>query len=294
MLKHQAKHHDVTMQIRVYQQIKYKVGFNLETITSVQNILIKETKKLKLKKYREQTGLFLLEGIRLAEEALKAGSLEHVFFTGQLLESKRGRILFEAISNDKSQIQIHEVSEEVLKIIAETETPQGIVGTARKRQYSLSDLQDVRESIIITADGISDPGNLGAMIRTAWAAGVTALVCLEGTADPFNSKTVRSSMGGIFHLPVITNIKWDELCTWSKKRGYFLTAGVLEGSELYYEAVYKPKTMLIIGSEASGLVSVNADELDSKVRIPLEDGAESLNAAVACGIILFEIKKQLS
>lgn len=266
----------------------------METITSVQNILIKETKKLKLKKFREQTGSFLLEGIRLAEEALRSGTLERVFFTGQLLETERGRLLLKDISNSKSQIQTYEVTGEVLKTLAETETPQGIVGAARKMEYKLEDLKDLKDSIIVTADGISDPGNLGTIIRTAWAAGAAAVVCLQGTADPFNSKTVRSSMGGIFLLPVITDIKWKDLLSWSKEQGYFLTAGELEGSELYYRVNYRPKTMLIIGSEGFGLVSVNGDDLDSRVRIPLKDGAESLNAAVACGIILFEIRKQLN
>lgn len=264
----------------------------MEAITSVQNTLIKEAKKLQLKKHREKTGHFLLEGIRLVEEALNAGKLDRVFFSKTLLESERGLQLYHNIENSKL-VKIYDVSNEVLRILAETETPQGIVGVSSRAEYSLADITDMGDGIILTTDGIQDPGNLGTMIRTAWAAGVKAVICLQGTVDPYNGKTVRASMGGIFYIPVLTGIEWDEFLAWARAQGFFLVAAESEGSDSYFRVTYKPKTVLIIGNEGSGLQTVDIDDLDNRVRIPLEAGAESLNAGIACGIILFEIRKQL-
>jgi TrmH family RNA methyltransferase len=217
-----------------------------------------------------------------------------VFFTNSLLESERGSNLFQALKDCQEKVQVQEVTGEVLRGLAETDTPQGIVGVSRRGNYSLADLEELNECLVLIADGIQDPGNLGTMVRTAWAAGVKALVCLQGTVDPYNGKTIRSSMGGVFHLPIFTGIQWQEFSAWAHDQGFFLVAAELEGSDVYHRVDYKPKTALVIGNEGSGLLTVKGEEVDCRVRIPLQAGAESLNAGIACGIILFEIRKQLT
>lgn len=264
----------------------------MEIIQSAQNPLIKGVKKLQQKKYREEKGEFLIEGIRLVEEAERAEQLEMFFYDESLWKTKRGCLLFHRLKQKTGRC--HQVSSEVLKVLSETQTPQGIVAVAKKKELTLSALSGRPEGIVLISDGIQDPGNLGAMIRTAWAAGVGALIALTGTVDPYNSKTVRSTMGGIFHVPLLTQLTWQEVYEWIRRQGYQVVAGVLDGGEDYYRNDYTGKVALIIGNEGQGLQTVVLQDVDRKVKIPLAQGAESLNAAVACGILLYEIVKQQS
>ncbi len=263
----------------------------MKYITSVNNPLIKNAKKLQKKKYRDMDGSFLVEGTRLVEEAYGANCLKAVFFDESLLDSPRGKELHEKLIESSLEGEsMFQVSSDIIKLLAETESPQGIVAIASKSLVTLTSLA-VKKGIILISDGIQDPGNLGTMIRTAWAAGVTAVICLPGTVDPFNDKTVRSTMGGIFNVPIITGECWSDVKDWCGNKGYQIVAGDLEG-EAYCKPLYEEKVALVIGNEGQGLISVTVKDVDKKVKIPLLEGAESLNAAVACGIILYEILRQ--
>lgn len=267
----------------------------MEMIHSVQNTLIKETKKLQQKKYRDEKGCFLVEGVRLVEEGLASSCLTEVFYDDTLLETARGRELLHKIEQHNSQnpvrtLQCHLVSPQVIKALAETETPQGIAAIALKKTLTLDSLPP-GGNLLLIVDGLQDPGNLGTMIRTAWAAGVQAVICLPQTVDPYNGKAVRSTMGGIFHIPIICGPDWPLVSRWCRSRRYQLVAGNLEG-EKYSNVSFSGKAALVIGNEGQGLMSVGYGEVDLNVRIPLLGGAESLNAAVACGILLYEIIRQ--
>lgn len=261
----------------------------MEIICSRQNPLIKETIKLQQKKYREETGRFLLEGIRLVEEAVTAGRLEEVFVEESLCSSKRGQELFRSI--EKSSLRYFQVSKEILKALAETESPQGIVGVARQAGTSLADLK-IKNGLILIIDGLQDPGNLGTICRTAWAAGVDALFCLPGTVDSYNGKTIRATMGGIFHVPVVTGVDWNTLREWCKVQGFQLVAGDLRADKRHFDLTYRERIALLIGNEAQGLLTVQPEDVDELVIIPLMDQAESLNASVACGILIYEVIRQ--
>lgn len=264
----------------------------MEEIKSLSNQLIKDAKKLYQKKYRDVTRQFLVEGIRMVEEALKRDRLVEVFYDQSLVQRERGRALVHKIEKSAVSVGsgIHQVTPDVIRALTETETPQGIVAVVHKPDNSLTSLAGTLPLMI--ADGIQDPGNLGTMIRTAWAAGAGGIICLPGTVDPYNSKTVRSTMGGIFSLNILTNVPWEELLVWLRQREYLLVAGVPGAVENYYDINYKNKTAVIIGSESKGLCGVNSNDLDVKVNIPLMNEAESLNAAVASGILLYEILRQ--
>lgn len=262
----------------------------MEIITSAQNPLIKETKKLQQKKYREEKCQYLIEGVRLVEEAYKTGQIVAAFYDDTLLKTSRGMALLHTIESEN--ITLTEVSTQVLSTLAETETPQGIVAVLQKQSFGLAGFTPSQSGVILICDGVQDPGNLGTMLRTAWAAGVDALVCLPGTVDPYNGKTVRASMGGIFHVPVYLAPDWQELQQWLRSRNYQLVAGVPEESKNYARVKYDKKVALVIGNEAQGLINIKNEAVDIRVSIPLSKGAESLNAAVACGILLYEIARQ--
>ncbi|MGI6605982.1 MAG: TrmH family RNA methyltransferase [Peptococcia bacterium] len=273
----------------------------MEIIESRQNNLIKERIKLQQKKYRQSTGLFLVEGVRMVEEAWAAGQLTEVFVDDTVSSSPRGARLFQQLlepnqekeRNKASTVNCHLVKPDILRLLAETESPQGIVGVASQTSVELSTLQ-IRHGLILILDGIQDPGNLGTIWRTAWAAGVDAIFCLPGTVDPYNGKTVRATMGGVFHVPVFagTVSEWPALRQWCAKEGFQLVAGELGASRTHYDVSYGDRVALVIGNEAQGLLTVAPTELAERVKIPLMDGAESLNAAVACGILVYEVLRQ--
>ena len=263
----------------------------MEIIESRQNALIKERVKLQQKKYRQKAGRFLVEGIRLVEEAVSAGRLTEVFVEESLFYSERGEELFHRI--EKSSVACYRVNRDILRTLAETESPQGIVGVARQERVDLNEIK-LTKGLILILDGIQDPGNLGTIWRTAWAAGVDALFCLPGTVDPYNGKTVRATMGGIFHVPVVagTETEWDSLHQWCTAHGFQLVAGDLGAQQYHYEVSYQERVALVIGNEAQGLLTIQGEELDERVKIPLMCEAESLNAAVACGILIYEVIRQ--
>jgi len=264
----------------------------MEIISSVQNQLIKESRKLQQRKYREEQKAFLIEGVRLAEEALPRGALTTVFYTEQLLQSERGQALYQRLQEKATAgLVLQEVTPQVLKTLAETESPQGIVAIARQQDKPLSRLSLPERALFLIADSLQDPGNLGTMIRTAWCAGADGVICLPGTVDPYNGKTVRASMGGIFNVPVFTGLAWPEVRDWCRSQGVQIVAGDLAGQP-HYSLNYAPKTALVIGNEGQGLTHVRPEQVDALVTIPLAPGAESLNAAVACGILVYEIVRQ--
>jgi len=269
----------------------------VDIIDSLQNRAVKEAKKLQLKKYREESGQFLVEGVRMVEEGLKSGCLTNFFYDLSLEETKRGQGLLKTIREYATQTGsgCFLVSPKVMKALAETETPQGIVAVARQKAVSLSSLLAEREDgILVIIDGLQDPGNLGTLLRTVWAGGGLGAVCLPGTVDPYNGKSVRSTMGSIFNIQVVTGLDWPAVRDWCRSHGFRFAAGDVKGTEEYYNVVYPDKTALIIGSEGRGLVNVPRDEVDYCVKIPMNNGVESLNAAVAGSILFYEIVRQKS
>ena len=258
----------------------------MEIITSAQNQWVAETKKLKQKKFREESSRYLAEGLRLAEEAAKAGVVREVYYHETFGDTDRGATLLKTLSSNTNRF--FKVAGRVLDVIAETETPQGIVCVCERRQTPIREF-DPGPGLVLLADGVRDPGNLGAILRTLWAAGGRGLICLSGTTDPFGGKCVRASMGGVFHVPVFTDIAWKTAARWALDRGYAAVAADAGGGKDFRRMNWPTKTLLCIGNEAGGLLTVPAEEVAERVFVPLAEGAESLNAAVAAGILIFSI-----
>ena len=257
-----------------------------KAISSISNPLIKETYDLHSKKYRTERSAFIVEGTRCVEEALASGwEIENIFYD-ESVNSARTRETAEKA--EKEGVAVFAVTPEVMKKLSDTETPQGILATVRRSSVDLTGFTDREDGLILIVDEIRDPGNLGTIIRTADAAGITAAVLLAGCADLYAPKTVRATMGSLFHLPLVVNQDKEELITWCRKNDWQIVASSLSGADSIYEFAQPKRCALILGNEASGVSSPLLAAADHKVFVPMRGTAESLNVAVAAGIILFE------
>ena len=262
----------------------------LDTIFSRENSVVKHVRKLKIKKYRQKNNQFMIEGVRFVKEALISDApIRYCLCSAVFSSDEDVRKLLDDIL--KKGIKIYIVDENLLKDICDTETPQGIVAVIDRVGYDINQL--IKESdLIVIVDRIQDPGNLGTIIRTADAAGAKGVILSEGTVDVYNPKVLRSTMGSIFHIPVAMTSDLIDAVEKLKKQGFTIYASSLEGSIAYYDEAYTGKTAIIIGNEAQGIESSLMLRSDKLIKIPMHGLAESLNAAVAAGIILFEVVKK--
>ncbi len=256
-------------------------------ITALQNPVVKAAAALKQKKYRREQGLFLAEGLRTVEEAVSYGVVQEIFYTA--VEDDRTRAVLEAAA--ARQVPLYCVSSAVMKKLADTETPQGIIAVCAMQSAPLEMLLATGR-LLLVLDRIGDPGNLGTMLRTADAAGVGGLVLLKGCADIFAPKTVRASMGSLFHVPVVCDVDEAALVQSAKQAGYSLLVTCLDGADSLYKADLGGRLAFVMGNEANGVSSSLIAAADKRVYIPMQGRAESLNVAMAAGIVLFEALRQ--
>ena len=251
-------------------------------ITSSQNPKLKLIRSLQARaKARRKENAFLIEGVRLLEEAVTAKwKIRFVLYDRRL--SERGKELL----NSLEDIEIEEVDSALLKSVSDTENSQGILAVLEDNsQLPVPDSPD----FLLILDQIRDPGNLGTLLRTVVAAGVDAVILPPGTADAFAPKVLRAGMGAHFHIPIISE-GWDEI----KDRVQGLTVYLAEmaGDVVYTEANLKDACVLIIGGEADGASQSARDLAQMSIHIPMPGEIESLNAAVAGAILIFEVIRQ--
>lgn len=256
-------------------------------LTGLQNPLVKAAAELKQKKYRQQRGEFLAEGLRTAEEAVAFKAAQQIFYTAT--EDERTLKLLEQAAS--MQLKLTCVSEAVMKKIADTETPQGIIAVCRMQEQTLEQLL-ASGKLLLVLDRVGDPGNIGTMLRTADAAGVGGIILLKGTADIYAPKTVRSSMGSLFHVPVLSGVAEQEFIDNAKKAGYQLLVTALDGADNLYQADLKGRLAFVMGNEAGGVSASLMKQADKRVFIPMRGKAESLNVAMAAGIVMFEAMRR--
>ena len=248
---------------------------------------LKIAKKLQMKKYRQEFNFFVAEGLRLCEMALSSTKIEFGFFTEEFLKNERAE---ELVKKLQVLTKLYKIPSDTFDKISDTQTPQGILLVLRQ---NLSTPEDVaKKSPIIVLDGVQDPGNVGTILRTAEAFDC-AVILLEGSADIYNSKVVRSSMGAIFSLPVALMTR-EEFLTFAQIKKFEVSATVLDPSaEIYFKHKFKKKSAIVFGSEANG-VSEEVSDSAKKIFIPMQGTAESLNVSTAAGIIISEIIRQRS
>ncbi len=254
------------------------------TITSRQNEQIKWAKRLQNKKYRDQERLFCLEGVRIVEEALAIGLVQSLFFTERLLTTPRGQELLNQAQ--KLDISLWECTEQVLSELTDTVSSQGVVAIVGKPIWPLHP-----QGLLLVADEIQDPGNMGTLLRTAVGAGVQGLLVVDGCVDLYNPKVLRSSMGAILHLPHWFLSRDAILQLVASKRIALVVADLVDAED-YWAVSYPLNLAVVIGNEARGVHPSFRKHADLRVRIPLAGPVESLNASVAAGVLLYEILRQ--
>ena len=254
-------------------------------IESKDNNLFKFVKKLKERRFRDKENLFILEGLRLIEEAIRANmDIEYIIISKDY-EDKFNEILLE---NNISSNKIITLSNNLFMQLASTENPQGIIAVIKKNDEK----KDLSGDFFLICDKVQDPGNLGTIIRTAHAAGVDGIILTKGTVDIYNDKTIRSTMGSIFYVPIFYDDKDFTIIRNLKKDGFCLVATSLKESRNFFEEDLKGKIILAVGNEGNGISNELFELADKKVKIPMPGGAESLNVSIATSIILFEKVRQ--
>lgn len=248
--------------------------------------LLTLARDLKRRKAREKRSLFVAEGVRTVEELLKSGlDVEGALVSPLLPESPRGGSLASRLK--ERGVEVLEVSEKDFATAADTDSPQGILALARMPRQNLGDVMGRENIRLLVLDGIQDPGNAGTILRTAAALGVTATLALPGTVDLWNAKVVRSSMGAQFAHPPFS-VTGEELANLLGRESIELWAAAAGGETL--GGMSPPaKLAIAVGNEGAGLSSTVRGLATRFVGLPLASGVESLNVAVAAGIILYEL-----
>ena len=294
----------------------------MELITSVNNQRVKEVANLKQKKYRTESGTFFAEGLRAVQEAVQYADVTELFYTeaeaGRLDEVLKAAGNVPADTKEKSGnmnnanhnnagtakkrneasngIRMYQVDEKVMAKLSDTKAPQGVLAVIRTPEQNLRQLRPGTASDnnapVIILDRVQDPGNLGTIIRTADAVGALGLILLEGCVDAYSPKVVRASMGSLFHLPVVQDVTAEEALTWCYRNGYEPAATALKNAQNVYKADISKKMAFLFGNEANGVAEELQAAVETRLFIPMAGLAESMNVAMAAGIILFEGLRQ--
>lgn len=243
----------------------------MNIITSKSNQVLKKAKKLQSKKYRTES--YLIEGWHLYEEAVKAKAPIQAIF---LVDDQEG------LSHDGAAL--YQLPQALLADLADSKSPQGIVAQIKIEEQAFPDLSKGKYLFL---EDVQDPGNLGTMVRTAHAAGYDAVFLSDKSADLYNMKTLRSMQGSHFHLPIY-RLETEKLVTLAKEAGLMILASNLDKtSKDYRELAGQESFLLVMGNEGRGISQEMTDWADHLVHIPMPGSAESLNVAVAAGILMF-------
>lgn len=266
----------------------------ISRICSQDNKQIKLAAALRQKKHREETGMFLLEGIHLVESALAVQwKFEQVFVCEEQLPQSRFVALIEKL--DSAGKQIFTVSAALFKKITETSSPQGVVAIAVICQNDLPELQPCSISPDnlpwIILDAVQDPGNVGTIVRNADAAGVAGLIMTPGCADLYAGKTVRASMGSLFHIPIY-NATASQCLTFFSQQGIQVYIADAAATKNHTELDFTSQRAIVFGNEGAGVSEIFRQQMSRAVAIPIVGRAESLNVASAAAVILYEAARQ--
>lgn len=252
-----------------------------EIIKSRDNAKLKFARRVRDGKEHE---LIFIEGLRLAEEAFRSGiAIEEAFVSDAFAEENQS-----VIASLTSPARY--VSSSLFDSIAATENSQGIVLIAQRPQHTAVSWAKTRLAVFLYE--INNPSNLGAVVRTAEAAGVDCLFVSENSTDAFSAKAIRAAMGSCFRLPIVTNAKIEEILDSAKSNGIVTVAADVDAEISYTSIDWTVPSLVIVGSEAHGLPPEILEKVDQPIKIPMSGNVESLNLAVSIGIILFEAARQ--
>ena len=255
----------------------------MKTIKSKDNIKYKSAVKLLKKKYRDETGLYLLEGVKPLEDALAMGiSIKTIFLCEGLQKA-------EAFPDKLCMV----LDEKLFANLSDTGTSQGVIAVVEQKTYSFNEFSaEVSGGNVVIMDRLQDPGNIGTIIRTAEAAGYRGIVMIAGSGDVYSSKVVRAAAGSLFRMPVIKVSDADEAAETARALGLKLTVTCFENAVNCFDADLTENIALVIGNEGRGVSERLMELSDIRVKIPMQGSIESLNAAVAAGILMYQSQKK--
>ena len=259
----------------------------MQTITSKDNELIKHIRKLKDKKYRDESNEYVVEGVKLVEEAVKENAK-----IKQIIVCEDTTRTYEIPTHIMLEIAKYEcisVSDKIFNIITQVTNPQGIMAIIEKNAQNAQ--IDYTQDIIVVLDDVQDPGNLGTILRTVDSIGLNQIIVSKGTADAFNSKVVRSTMGAIFRIKIIEVENLAQAIKEMRKHHFKLMVTSLQTKNSIYDIDFNKK-IIVIGNEANGVSKEIQDMADEKAKIPMLGRTESLNASVAAGVVMYEYVRQ--
>ncbi|HEU0252318.1 MAG TPA: RNA methyltransferase [Pyrinomonadaceae bacterium] len=261
-------------------------------ITSRDNSLLREVRAVREGKIED---LIFIEGLRLCEEArLSHLELEAVIVSEELLEKERAAAVIDQIASVSKRVA--SVSEKLLESVSYTKTPQGIIVLAQRPASSEQRLAASLDanSLLVVLHQINNPVNVGAILRTAEAAGASGVITTQTTSDPFSPKSLRGAMGSAFRLPIWTGPNYSQVMAWCRQREIVTVCADVEATVSYTDLDWTGPHALLLGPESTGFTTEELNEADQRVSIPMKGAAESLNVSVAAGILLFEAARQRS
>lgn len=262
----------------------------------IQKITSRDNQKLKfaraVREGREDNKIFI-EGVRLCEEVVKTKlPIQLIFISSNSLQNSRIIALIDSFQTNKTEIL--EVEERIFDSLSDTKNSQGIIIIADRP----SDGKDILKQnlsqtpFLLLLHKLTNPSNLGAILRTAEAVGVEGIITTKATTDVFSTKALRGGMGANLRLPFWTNADYFEALRWTQDYGIISVCADIRSEKSYLEIDWKVPRMLVVGSEGHGLSDIERSATEESLIIPMDNGVESLNVAVACGVILFEAKRQ--
>lgn len=251
-------------------------------ITSRDNKIFKTAMLLKTSKGRSEKGMFLIEGMRSVHDAIEKGAQISCV------------ILKDGTKSDFNiDCPVYVFAPKLFNEIAETVTPQGVIALCRIKKSGIEEISKGEKCAVIMCEALQDPGNIGTIIRTAHAADCGGVVLTKGCCDLYNPKIIRATMTGVFSVPVVQNVQSEQTIEYFRAQGYRIVAGALSENAIdFYSADLKGKTLIIIGNEGNGVKESTLALCDSVLKIPMKSDAESLNAAVAGAVMIYEHYRQ--
>ena len=259
----------------------------MQVITSKDNDIVKKIRKLKDKKYRDELVVYVIEGIKVIEEAINENlEIEKIVICEDCTEAS---IIPQKLMYAIAKYNCIYVSKKVFEVLTDVVAPQGILAIVRRPEKN--EKIDYNAELILALDGIQDPGNLGTILRTADSVNLNQIIVTKNTADCYNPKVVRSTMGAILRIKIIETESLVNTLKEAKKNKFKIVATSLDTQNNIYDIDYNKK-VIVIGNEANGVTKEVQSMADNKVKIPMLGKTESLNASVATGIMLYEYVRQ--
>ena len=262
-------------------------------ITSSANSRVKQVIQWQTKaKERKKAGVFLTEGFKMYEEAPLESILEVYVAESALASLEKMDAKEEKMAVKLKKTGYEVVADSLFKKMADTQTPQGILCVVKQPEYRLEEILKQDRPLLMILENLQDPGNLGTIIRTGEGAGVTGVIMTAKTVDIFNPKVIRATMGSVFRVPFLYVEDMEDTLKKLKEKGIRTYAAHLAGREYYDSFSFTGGTAFLIGNEGNGLEKKTADLADSYLKIPMEGKVESLNAAIAASLLMYEAQRQ--